>query len=46
MNHLNVSLVKSLVRIAAGFALIDLSFITAGVLFILAELLGVVEELV
>jgi hypothetical protein len=46
MNHLNVSLVKSLVRIAAGFALIDLSFITAGVLFIVAEILGVAEELV
>jgi hypothetical protein len=46
MNHLNVSLVKSLVRIAAGFALIDLSFITAGVLLIVAEILGVAEELV
>jgi hypothetical protein len=46
MNHLNVSIVKSLVRIAAAVALIDVSFVTAGVLLIVAEILGVVEELV
>jgi hypothetical protein len=46
MNHLNVSLVKSLVRIAAAFALIDVSLVTAGVLLIVAEILGVAEELV
>ena len=46
MNHLNVSLVKSLVRIAAAFALIDASLVTAGVLLIVAEILGIAEELV
>ena len=46
MNHLNVSLVKSIVRIAAGVALIDASIVTAGVSLIVAEILGVAEELV
>lgn len=44
--HFYVSVVKSFVRIFAGIALIDGSFIIAGVSFIVAELLGIVEELV
>jgi len=44
--HFYVSLVKSGFRIIAGISLIFGLFITAGILFILAELLGVVEELV
>lgn len=53
--HFYVSLVKSFLRIAAGFALIlagqDFMLVTtwlttAGGLFIVAELLGILEELV
>lgn len=53
--HFYVSLVKSFVRVAAGSALImsavepfhtDKFIITAGVLLIVAEILGVIEEVV
>lgn len=44
--HFYVSMVKSVVRIAAGVALIYGNFILAGALFILAEGLGIVEEIV
>lgn len=44
--HFYVSLVKSGLRIIAGYALINSNFILAGALFIAAEVLGVVEELV
>ena len=44
--HFYISLIKSAFRIIAGISLIFGHFITAGFLFILAELLGVVEELV
>lgn len=44
--HLYVSLVKSAVRIIAGGCLITGNLLMAGVCFILAEVLGVVEELV
>ena len=48
--HLRISLVKSIIRIACGAALISAgagTMITvAGVLLILAEALGIVEELV
>ena len=44
--HFYVSIVKSFVRIFAGIALINGSLIIAGVSFIIAELLGIVEELV
>ena len=44
--HFYVSIVKSFVRIFAGVALINGSLIIAGVSFIVAELLGIVEELV
>ena len=44
--HFYVSMVKSGLRIIAGYALINSNFILAGGLFIAAEVLGVVEELV
>jgi hypothetical protein len=44
--HFYVSIVKSFVRIFAGIALINGNLIIAGVSFIAAELLGIVEELV
>jgi hypothetical protein len=44
--HFYVSVVKSAVRIGAGAALIMGSLAVCGWLLILAEILGVVEELV
>ena len=44
--HLYISLVKSAVRIAAGGCLITGNLLMAGVCLILAEVLGIVEELV
>lgn len=44
--HFYVSLVKSATRIAAGIALIMGAFVITGALIILAEVLGIVEELV
>jgi hypothetical protein len=44
--HFYVSLVKSGLRIGAGIALIRGQLVTAGVLFIVAEILGIIEELV
>ena len=44
--HFYVSIVKSGVRILAGIALMTGSVITAGILLILAELLGILEEMV
>jgi hypothetical protein len=44
--HLYVSLVKSIVRVGAGASLIAVGFITTGVLLIVAEALGIIEELV
>lgn len=45
--HRNISFLKSAVRIAAGVALVwPQNLILAGAFLILAEVLGVVEELV
>ena len=44
--HLVVSFAKSGVRILAGVFLCANILISAGVLFILAEILGILEELV
>ena len=44
--HFYVSIVKSAVRIAAGTALIMGSVVVCGALLILAEILGIVEEVV
>jgi hypothetical protein len=45
--HFYVSMAKSATRIAAGIALVwPQSLIVAGMFFIIAEVLGIVEELV
>ena len=44
--HFYVSMVKSAVRIAAGGCLITGNLLMAGVCLIMAEVLGIVEELV
>jgi hypothetical protein len=44
--HFYVSLVKSAIRIVAGGCLISGNLVFAGAGFILAEVLGIVEELV
>lgn len=43
MNHRNISLAKSFIRIIAGVYLININF-AAGLLFIVAEVLGILEE--
>lgn len=43
--HFYISLIKSAVRIATGLALINQLFVLAGWLLIIAEILGVLEEL-
>jgi len=44
--HRKISFVKSGLRILAGIALIFGSLITTGILLIVAEILGIVEEIV
>jgi hypothetical protein len=44
--HLHISLVKSVFRVMAGGALMSQMFYLAGLMLILAEGLGVLEELV
>jgi hypothetical protein len=44
--HFYVSLAKSAIRIVAGACLITGNLLMAGVCFIMAEVLGIVEELV
>ena len=44
--HFYVSLVKSILRIAAGGYLITGNFLVAGALLIVAEVLGILEEIV
>lgn len=44
--HRNISFVKSAVRILAGFGLIFGNLVICGLLLIIAELLGIFEELV
>lgn len=44
--HFYVSILKSAVRIAAGVSLIYGSLVICGALLIVAEVLGIVEELV
>ncbi|MBM38209.1 MAG: hypothetical protein CMO97_03965 [Woeseia sp.] len=46
MNHFNVSMIKSALRILAGLALISHAFFISGALFIIAEALGILEEMV
>jgi len=42
--HFYISLVKSCLRIFAGITLINSLFVAAGILFIVAEILGILEE--
>jgi len=44
--HLYVSLGKSAIRIVAGGCLVTGNLLMAGVCFILAEVLGIIEEVV
>jgi hypothetical protein len=44
--HRKISFAKSGLRILAGIALLYGNFITTGILLILAEILGIVEEIV
>lgn len=44
--HFYVSLAKSGLRIIAGYALTQSNFVLAGGLFIAAEALGIIEEMV
>jgi len=46
MTHKNVSFVKSGLRILAGLSLTLGNLVVAGLLLILAELLGILEEVV
>ena len=46
LNHYNVSMIKSGFRIAAGILLMISFMATAGFLLVLAELLGIFEEVV
>lgn len=44
--HKYISFVKSIIRILAGACLVTSHFVSAGILLILAEILGIVEEMV
>ena len=46
LNHYNVSMIKSGFRIAAGIVLMIEFFVTAGLFLVVAELLGILEEIV
>tara|TARA_Y100001937_G_C6945342_1_gene252229 strand:+ start:124 stop:276 length:153 start_codon:yes stop_codon:yes gene_type:complete len=46
LNHFNVSMIKSALRVLAGLALISHAFFISGALFIIAEALGIIEEMV
>jgi hypothetical protein len=43
--HFKISLAKSALRLAAGVSLCIGDFLTSGIFFIVAEILGIVEEL-
>ena len=44
--HFRISIIKSGMRFAAGFRLIQGDLFGAGVFFIIAEMLGIAEEIV
>jgi hypothetical protein len=44
--HFRISLIKSGLRIGAGLSLIRGNIVPAGILLIIAEVLGVLEEIV
>jgi len=43
--HFRISVFKSILRIIAGIALMSEYVVTAGCFFIVAEILGIIEEL-
>lgn len=43
--HFRISIAKSAFRLAAGVSLCLNDFVTSGIFFIVAEILGIVEEL-
>ena len=43
--HFRISVFKSILRIIAGIALLSDSMMAAGCFFIVAEILGIIEEL-
>ena len=43
--HFRISLAKSALRLAAGVSLCIGDFFTSGIFFVVAEVLGIVEEL-
>jgi uncharacterized membrane protein YphA (DoxX/SURF4 family) len=43
--HFRISIVKSILRIIAGIALVNGLLVPAGGFFIVAEILGIIEEL-
>ena len=43
--HFRISIVKSILRIIAGIALFNGLLIPSGAFFIVAEILGIIEEL-
>jgi uncharacterized membrane protein YphA (DoxX/SURF4 family) len=43
--HFRISIVKSILRIIAGIALVNGLLVPAGSFFIVAEILGIIEEL-
>jgi hypothetical protein len=43
--HFRISVAKSILRIIAGIALLNGLLIPSGALFIVAEILGIIEEL-
>ena len=43
--HFRISVFKSILRIVAGIALMSEHMVAAGCFFIVAEILGIIEEL-
>jgi hypothetical protein len=43
--HFRISVAKSILRIIAGIALVNGLLIPSGAFFIMAEILGIIEEL-
>jgi hypothetical protein len=44
-SHFWISIVKSVIRMGAAYSLFTLDFTTSGILFVVAEILGVAEEI-
>jgi uncharacterized membrane protein YphA (DoxX/SURF4 family) len=43
--HFRISIIKSILRIIAGIALVNGLLVPAGSFFVVAEILGIIEEL-